>query len=389
MNRYAAASGISLLAAALAASWLVLTRSGLAASDLALWLGYGAAGFLAAGIGLELLRVGLPQSSRKVGLIYLWASLAALALLSLPDAGTIGELHRLGWLAFVVAAADYGYLAWWRPQPTGKPPEALADFFAQAKQPRRIDPARDSVARAMVAAAPAYLFLVGVAGAVSGHVLGSRSELLLLLGWLGSLTLGGALYVWPRLLANPAGSRYLARWGAVLWHLGLVLSVIMLKNWLLIATGVGAVMLLADLVPTLRGVRRGRPYVVGSRRRYPMVGSRMGFVLAAVLLLALGLSPVLPAQSILWQRVLSVAFAVAANLTLLHHLRPAFGAQMLPARSGFMPSLLALASLGLTIFPRAFGAAAAVASFYLAASWLPGLSLHQPKPEERRTRRPG
>ncbi|MDA8346625.1 MAG: hypothetical protein M0Z66_14300 [Thermaerobacter sp.] len=388
MNRYAAASGVSLLAAALAALWLALTRSPFAAMDLRIWLGYGAAGFLAAGVGLEIVRSGAYAPPHRFSQVYLWSAIAGIALLSLPPSGRVAGLHRLGWLGFVVSAVDYAYLIWWRPPMPAKQPEAFGDVLVPGKQLRRSDPVRDGVARAMVAAGPAYLFLVAVAGIVTGNVLGSRSELLLLFGWLSSLSLGGALYIWPRLLAHPAGSRHLARWGAALWHLGLVLSVITLRTWLLGLTGLGALLLLADLAPTLRGVRRGRPYVVGSRRRYPKVGARIGFVLAALLLLALSLSPLLPQGVLAWQRILSIAFAVAANLTLLHHLRPVFGAQFLRARGGWMPSLLALSTLGLGAFPTEFAAAAAVASIYLAASWLPGLPLRPQKQEERRTRRP-
>ncbi len=387
MNRFAAASGVSLVAAALAGLWLAVTRSPVATTDLRLWLGYGAAGFLAAGVGLEIMRPGAFAAPQRLNQIYLWSAVAGIALLSLPPVGTIAGLHRLGWLGFVIGAASYAYLIWWRPPMPGKQPEAFGDVLAPVRQ-RRGDVAHDVVARAMVAAAPAYLFLVAVAGVADGHMLGSRSELLLLFGWLGSLTLGGALYVWPRLLAHPPGSRHLARWGAAAWHLGLVLSVIMRQPWLLAVTGVGTLMLLADLMPTLRGVRRGRPYVVGSRRRYPKVGARIGFALAALLLLLLGAVLFFPTGLLAWQRMLSIGVAVAANLTLLHHLRPAFGAQILRPRGGWMPSLLAIASLGLGSFPRLSAVAVAIACLYLAASWLPGLSLRPPKEEERRTRRP-
>ncbi len=389
MNRYAAAAGVSLVASALASLWLALTESSLALMDLRLWLGYGAAGFLAAGIGLEIIRTGPATAPSRYVQVYLWSTVGGLALLTIPEIGSLSLLHRLGWLGFLVGAADYAYLVWWRPTVLGKQPEAFGDVLTPGKLPRRSDPARDAVARAMVAAGPAYLFLVAVAGVVSGHVLGARSELLMLLGWLSSLTLGGALYVWPRLLAHPGGSKHLSRWGAVLWHAGLILSVIFLKPWLLGLTGLGGVMLLADLVPALRGVLRARPYVVGSRRRYPQVGARIGFGLAAALLLALAIAIIVPAGTLSMQHVLAVAFAVAANLTLLHHLRPAFGHQLLRARGGWMPSVLAISTIGLGPFPQAFAAVAAAASLYLAASWLPGLSLAPHKQEDRRTRRPG
>ncbi len=390
MNRYAAAAGLSLLVGAAVAIWLALTSSALATVDLGLWLGNGAAGFLAAGVGMEILRPGPAGASRRPTAIYLWSVIAGLALLSLPASGVtaVAVAHRLGWLAVAVAAADYAYLAWWRTPVLGRPPEAFSDLLAPGGLPGRIDSARDAVARALVAAGPAYLFLVAVAGVGNGSVLPSRSETLLLYGWLASLTLGGALYIWPRMLAQPAGSKHLARWGAALWHAGLILSVISLRPWLLAVTGLGGLMLLADLAPTLRGVLRSRPYVVGSRRRFPKLGVRLGLALAGLLLLAIDLSPLFP-HGLLAPRVLSVAFAIAANLTLVHHLRPVFGAQMVRARGGFMPSVLALASLGIWAIPRAFAAAVALASIYLAASWLPGLPLKPQRREERRSRQRG
>ena len=52
MKRYVAASAGSLVAAALASIWLIAMPSTLAADDLRLWLGYGASGIMAGGIGL-------------------------------------------------------------------------------------------------------------------------------------------------------------------------------------------------------------------------------------------------------------------------------------------------------------------------------------------------
>jgi len=386
MNKYVVASGSSLILAALAGALLCAAPTALAAADLRLWLGYGAAGFLVSGIGLEVLRPALAKNLQRFVYLYLGSLGAGLLLLALPSTGWVGIAHRVGWIVWLVAAGDYAYLAWWRPPVSPRGPEPLQDYLAPAPRSRTTDPARDAVARALFAAAPAYLFLVSVAGATGAAVLGSATELLLLLGWLGSAAFGTALYTWPRIMAESAASPHLARWGAVLWHLGLILSVVIPHPWLIALSGAGGLLLAADLAPTLRGIGRMRPYVVGSRRRYPVLGARLGFAASLVIPVPLAAAMLWTQEGMLWARLLALAWAAASSLTLLHHLRPALGEQILRDRGSVAPLLLALASLGIPFSPRAFGVLAALLGAYLAVAWLPGLEWGAQADEAKRRR---
>jgi len=388
MRRYVAASALSLVAAALASFWLIAMPGVLAVSDLRLWLGYGAAGLMAAGIGLEVLHAtpqGVPVRSATM---FVAAMLASLLLLSTPAALLGGLLHRLGFIAMLGASAVYAYLAWWRPPAPGKLIDPMQEYVAPVGRPIVADPRRDQVARALFAAAPVYLFLVAVVGATTGRAIGTATEMLLLLGWLGSLVLGVTLYVWPRLVNRRPSSIHLSRWGAVLWHGGLILSVVVAKTWLLAVTGLGGVLLAADLLPTIRGFWRMRPYVVGSRRRYPSAGTRVGLLGALVLLLPLPVAALEPADGMAWARALAVAWAVAAILTVLHHLRGVLGQKTQPIGAGWTPLGLALATLGVSLQPQIFGALSLLGSVYLASRWLPGLVWHRPEDQSDRTRRP-
>ena len=388
MRRYVAASALSLVAAALASIWLIAMPSALAADDLRLWLGYGASGLMAAGIGLEVLHATPRGVPARLATSFVIATLVGLLLLSWPAATLGGLVQRLGFVALLGASAIYAYLAWWHPPIQPKPIDPMQEYVAPGGRPAAADPARDGVARTLFAAAPVYLFLVSVVGATTGKALETSTEMLLLLGWLGSLVLGVTLYVWPRLVNRPPASIHLARWGAVLWHVGLILSVVVAKTWLLALTGIGGIVLAVDLLPTLRGFWRTRPYVVGSRRRYPSTGTRVGLVGALVLLLPLPVAALQPQAGMEWARVLAVAWASAAVLTVLHHLRGVLGRAGKPTSGGWTPLGLALATLGVSWQPQVFAALTLLGSAYLAATWLPGLEWRRPEDQKDRSRRP-
>ena len=387
MQRYAAASAVSLVAVALASFWLIAMPSALAANDLRLWLGYGASGLMAAGIGLEVLHATPQGVPTRLANAFVLTMLVAPLLLSAPDAVLGGTVRRIGFVGLLAASVIYAYLAWWR-SPQGKTIDPLQAYLAPVGRPVTADPARDQVARTLFAAAPVYLFLVAVVGATTGRAIATPTEMLLLLGWLGSLVLGVALYVWPRLVNRRPSSIHLSRWGAVLWHGGLVLSVVAARTWLLALTGIGGLLIAADLLPIVRGFWRSRPYIVGSRRRYPSAGTRVGLLGALVLLLPLPLAALQPQDGMLWARAMAVTWAAAAVLTVLHHLRGAIGPRAVPASDGWTPLGLALATLGVTWQPQIFAALSLLGSAYLAARWLPGLEWHRPEDQSDRRRRP-
>ncbi len=388
MRRYVAASALSLVAAALASIWLIVMPSALAADDLRLWLGYGASGLMAGGIGLEVLHATPQGVPRKLATAFVAAMLVGLLLLSWPPTALGGLVQRIGFVALLAASGIYAYLAWWRPPVQGKLIDPMQEYVAPVGRPVRADLARDQLARTLFAVAPVYLFLVSVVGATTGRALETPTEMLLLLGWLGSLVLGVALYVWPRLVNRPPASVHLARWGAVLWHVGLILSVVVARTWLLALTGLGGVLLAVDLLPTLRGFWRARPYVVGSRRRYPSAGTRVGLLGALVLLLPLPVAALQPQGAMEWARVLAVAWAAAAVLTVLHHLRGVLDRNAMPTSAGWTPLGLALATLGVTWQPQLFAALSLLGSAYLAVTWLPGLQWRRPEDQKDRSRRP-
>jgi len=388
MRRYVAASAFSLVAAALASFWLIAMPSALAANDLRLWLGYGASGLMAGGIGLEVLHATPRGVPPRLATAFVATMLFALLLLSAPAAALGGTVQRLGFVGLLAASVIYSYLAWWRPPVQGKAVDPVQEYIAPVGRPVLTDPARDQVARALFAAAPVYLFLVAVVGAATGRALETPTEMLLLLGWLGSLVLGVALYVWPRLVNRRPASIHLARWGAVLWHAGLILSVVAARTWLLAVTGLGGVLLAADLLPTMRHFWRSRPYIVGSRRRYPSTGTRVGLLGALVLLLPLPVAALQPQDAMGWARALAVAWSMAAVLTVLHHLRAAIGRNAAPTSGGWTPLGLALATLGVGWQPQVFAALSLLGSAYLAAKWLPGLEWRRPEDQTDRSRRP-
>ncbi len=388
MQRYVAASAGSLVAAALASIWLIASPSTLAAGDLRLWLGYGASGIMAGGIGLEVLHATPRGVPSRLVTAFVATMGAALLLLSVPPSLLGGLVLRLGYVAMLASSLVYAYLAWWRSPPQGKIVDPLQEYLAPVGRPVHADPARDQVARALFIAAPVYLFLVAVVGATTGRALAQPTEMLLLLGWLGSLVLGVALYVWPRLVNRRPVSIHLSRWGAVLWHGGLVLSVVAAKTWLLVLTGVGGVVIAIDLLPIVRDFWRTRPYVVGSRRRFPSAGTRVGLLGALWLMVPLALAVFEPQGNLVWARALGIAWATAAVLTVLHHLRGAIGAKAVSTTGGWAPLGLALATLGVDWQSRIFAALSLLGSAYLAARWLPGLGWRKAEDQSDRRRRP-
>ena len=390
MQRYVAASALSLVAAAAVSLWLIAMPSALAADDLRLWLGYGAAGLMAAGIGIEILHASPRGAPARLATAFVVTMLAALAMLSAPTHTLGGYLWRAGFVAMLGASGIYAYLAWWRPVPQGKPYDPLQELATPGGRPVPTDPGRDQVARVLFATAPIYLFLVAVVGAATGQALRTPTEMLLLLGWLGSLVLGVTLYVLPRLMNRRPSSVHLARWGAVLWHGGLVLSVVAGRSWLLAVTGLGGILMALDMLPTMRDLLRVRPYVVGSRRRYPSAGTRVGLLGALVLLVPLPVAALQPQDGMIWARMLAVTWAAAAVLTVLHHLRGSLQRVRLQsgAGAGWTPLGLALVTLGVGWQPQVFGALSLVGSAYLAANWLPGLRRPRPEDQTDQRRRP-
>lgn len=388
MRRYVAASASSLVAATLASFWLIAMPSALAANDLRLWLGYGASGLMAGGIGLEVLHATPQGVPGRLATAFVATMLLALLLLSAPSTALGGAVQRIGFVGLLAASVIYAYLAWWRPPLQGKVTDPMQEYIAPVGRPINADPKRDQVARALFAAAPVYLFMVAVVGAATGQALETPTEMLLLLGWLGSLVLGVTLYVWPRLVNRRPATVHLARWGAVLWHAGLILSVVVAKTWLLALTGLGGVLLAADLLPTMRGFWRPRPYIVGSRRRYPSAGTRVGLLGALVLLLPLPVVALHPQNGMLWARTLAVTWSMAAVLTVVHHLRGVIGHKAVPLSGGWTPFGLALATLGVGWQPQIFAALSLLGSAYLAARWLPGLEWRRPQDQTDRSRRP-
>lgn len=383
MNRYAAASALSLMLAGAAGAVLAATGSAVAARDARLWLEYGTAGFALFGIGLSMLRPHPISVPGRWTAIHIGLMLVGLILLSAPTSGVWIFPHRLGWLVIAAAAGVYAYLIWWHPPISQRIPEPLQEYVAAGHRPNASDLQHDAVARAMLGAAPAYLFLVAIAGLTGTPTLSEPAQAMVHIGWLGSAAIGASQSFWPRLLARRLGHVQLARWGGILWHAGVLLAALTGVYWLLALTGVGSVLLIADFSRCLRGALRSRPYVVGSRRRYPELGARFGFVLATLALGAVAVFTVALPEGLLGVRSAAPVWELLVTIPLLHHLRHGISplAWYWPPL-GFAAGLtLAVASPFLLRPEPVAGAVVLIAALLLAAAWLPGIRLQ----EERRT----
>lgn len=390
MSRYAAASALSLGLAAVAGAFLSVVHSHLAATDARLWLDYGAAGFALSGLGIGMLRPRPIAVPSRWTLTHILLMLSGILLLSAPAAGSWGLAHRFGWLPIAAAASVYAYVVWWHPPIGSHMPEPLEEFVAPGHRPNPSDLQHDTVARAMLGAAPAYLFLVAVAGLTGSEAIGPAAQAMLLFGWLGSAAVGTAQAFWPRLLARRLGVVHLARWGGILWHGGVLLAALSGQYWLLALSGAGCLLLIADFSNCLHGALRSRPYVVGSRRRYPERGARVGFVLATLGLGAVAAATVFDPWPLLGARAVVPAWILLVTLPLLHHLRPNLGPQVWhwPPLGLWAGLAVALASPFLLASSRLAGAAVAIAGLLLAVSWLPGIPLREQRPHSDRRRTP-
>lgn len=390
MNRYVAAAALSLSLAALAGAVLFATHRAEAAADARLWLDYGAIGFALSGAGLMMLRphpIAVPGRWTAAHIVLM---LAGLALLSVPQVGPWSLAHRFGWLLVAGAAGVYAYVIWWHPPLGQRIPEPLEEYVAPGHRPNASDMQHDAVARAMLGASPAYLFLVSIAGLTGAAKLGMPAEAMVYLGWIGSAAIGSAQAFWPRLLARRLGFVHLARWGGILWHAGVVLAALASQYWLLALTGVGAVLLIVDFSRCLRGALRSRPYLVGSRRRYPARGVRVAFLLSLLALVFVAVSTAILSGQLLLLRMAVPVWALLGTLTLVHHLRQGLGTQVIKwPPLGLLAGLaMAAASPFLLFESQIAGAVVAVSGLLLAAAWLPGIPLHEEHPASDRHRKP-
>ena len=207
-----------------------------------------------------------PSSTSQVGTVLLAVGGLSLGLAGVPGVTrAVGTVARMGWL-FLLFAGCLVLVHLLRaggrdgmPLPT----ERFAPAFAQ-----RGNRTWDEVARWEVVAALGYVVLAAVAGLEGGWG-GSTADpvgVLVWYGWLASLAASSSLFYLPRLLGVRPDTAALVVAARLLWHVGIVASLLFHLRGLLACTSVGGVLLFAALLKLFQASGRRVLRVVGSRR---------------------------------------------------------------------------------------------------------------------------